>query len=128
VTKIRNTFAAIYKDMLLDLPRLKSDYLQIEEKWSNFCKEVDLTTASDKAFAKLNIELHCEGKDLTSISETDIISRYSYLLNGKIITEDVLPANKRKRSKPKVFSGANRSKKQKTLPLNEESPIISLIL
>jgi len=38
-----------------NLTELKADFLKIEQKWATLCEQLDLTTASDKAFAKIII-------------------------------------------------------------------------
>jgi len=118
VHKIRSTFENVYTEMLLDLDNAKTTYIASEEKWDKLCSLLELTTPSDKAFAKLIIELYCESKHLNSISETEMMQRYTYLLSGKRITETVLPSNKRKRSKPKVFRRPSRGQSSKKQKLN----------
>jgi len=115
VHRIRTGFEEIYTEILEKSSKeeVKANYLKIEEKWHMLCSRLDLTTSSDKAFAKLIIELYCEDKDLTSIPENDILKRYTFLLNGKVITDEILASNKRKRNKPQYLKRHNRAKKHK---------------
>jgi len=49
--------------LLLEFDLLLQKYmLKIEEKWSSLCNQVELTSNSDKAFAKLIVELYCDEK------------------------------------------------------------------
>jgi len=67
------------RTLLLEFDLLLQKYmLKIEEKWSSLCNQVELTSNSDKAFAKLIVQLPfiVMKKDLTTISETTFNSRY----------------------------------------------------
>jgi len=57
VSRIRTEFAAIYSDKIDNLAKLKVEYINIEKKWSALCENVELTSASDKAFAKFIVFL-----------------------------------------------------------------------